>query len=122
MVDGVLDGGSARTILLKLLFIWVQVGLVEFAFHHVDLLGHVGAEILLESLEVYVADIVGVQDVHHERLDLLFRRINLVLLNVPMEVVIAHESVSIRVKSAEGIEEARLAFKRPILDLSEQVS
>lgn len=87
----------------RFFFVGAQVRQIALLLLNLDGGGHVGAKPLAELCEIDVAVLVHVKDVFHNCLDLFLSCINLYLFQVPFEVFIANETISIHI---EGFKQA----------------
>lgn len=97
-----------------------QVLSVEFIFFDLNLLAHVRSEFLLKVAELNVAFLFGVEDVVHQRNDLVTAGMDLVLSEVLLEIGVRNVAIAIDVHTGKSFVESRLGFKCLGLDFDKK--
>lgn len=89
---------------------------------HLDLAAHVRSEVLAELLKVNVPNLVGVKDILHQSLDLFLGGLDFDLFKMPLEVLVADETISIDIESLKKLVSGRFSGIRGVLNLYQDFS
>jgi len=89
---------------------------------HLDLAAHVRSEVLAELLKVDVPNLVGVKDILHQSLDLFLGGLNFDLFKMPLEVLVADETISIDIESLKKLVSGRFSGIRRVFNLDQDFS
>jgi hypothetical protein len=89
---------------------------------HLDLAAHVRSEVLAELLKVDVPNLIGVKDILHQSLDLFLGGLDFDLFKMPLEVLVADETISIDIESFKKLVSGRFSGIRGVLNLYQDFS
>lgn len=89
---------------------------------HLDLATHVRSEVLAELLKVKVPNLVGVKDILHQSLDLFLGGLDFDLFQMPLEIFVANETISIDVESLKKLISGWFRNIRGVLNLYQDFS
>ena len=111
------------SVLIKLVFVGNEIWQVELILGHSNQTAHIWTELLFERREVNVAVAIGIKHVLHQERDVSLGGKDLVLKQMSLEVLVAHEAIAVGIVRSEDLERSRLArAERHVLDLTENAT